>query len=673
MPNSSEHNITIEDILKNAGLLKQRSEGLSDTISELRKSSIEVVNSRRAAFNLLEDAFLSKAALHKSEQRLELALKAAKMGTFIYYVQQDRTDSDNQMLVLFGLGAGEPLNLKRALTELIHPDDRQRYADDVTNAVNDWNSGKLNSDIRVIHPDGSVHWLNVTAQVSFEGEERRAVTMSGVCLDISERKNAEEALRTSEERLRITTESAVDFAIINTNTKGIIEGWSKGAEYTFGYTPDEVRGKPAHIIFTPEDRQHHVPEKEMQTARENGFAPDERWHLKKDGSRFYASGVMRPLYNNNKLKGYVKVARDMTNPQQAQEQLKLLEERNRIALQSAEMASWDWDIPNDITIWNAQHYLLFGLEPETEGKKSAFFLQFIYPDDKEMITAKLKDAVEVSGIYKAEFRIVRADNKEVRWMTGFGRAIEWESAKVKRMVGVMFDTTDRKKLEQQKEEFLGIASHELKTPVTSLMAYGDLLEETIKETGNNSKVELIQKMNAQISRLNMLITDLLDTTKISEGQLLLNYEAFDIVGLIQQLAGELQQLSQKHKLIVQCTTTIIVNADRKRIEQVITNLISNALKYSPDGGDVIVDCKTGKTGVKVSISDDGIGIPKDMQNKIFTRFFRVLIPQLSKQPGMGLGLYISAGIIQRHGGTIGVENNKKKGSVFYFTLPYKPK
>jgi two-component system, chemotaxis family, CheB/CheR fusion protein len=128
-----------------------------------------------------------------------------------------------------------------------------------------------------------------------------------------------EALRRSEERLRVTMESAVDFAIITTNTEGLIEEWNTGAERIFGYNAEDAKGKRADIIFTPEDKAAGIPDKEMQSAVEKGYAEDERWHIRKDGTRFFMSGVMRPIYNPQ-LTGFVKVARNIT-------QQKLLEQQ----------------------------------------------------------------------------------------------------------------------------------------------------------------------------------------------------------------------------------------------------------------------------------------------------------------------------------------------------------
>jgi PAS domain S-box-containing protein len=232
------------------------------------------------------------------------------------------------------------------------------------------------------------------------------------------------------------------------------------------------------------------------------------------------------------------------------------------------------------------------------------------------------------------------------------------------------NVTERKVREQQKDEFIGIASHELKTPATTIKAYAEFLKEVTEEQGNQEIMELVDKLNAQVDRLTRLIHLLLDTTRIAEGQLKLNREKFDLNRLITRQAEELQHMTDKHRLVVNVHKPAIVIADRERITQVIINLVSNAIKYSPKGGDITIASTLTKEGVQVSVRDKGVGISANMKDKIFDRFYRVPNAQIATFPGMGLGLYITAAIMKQHGGKIWVESEKGKGSTFYFLLPF---
>jgi len=491
-------------------------------------------------------------------------------------------------------------------------------------------------------------------------------------INISNAKQAETALRASEERLRLLIESATDYAIFTTDASRTINSWSAGAEKVFGYAEQEIMGQLADMIFVPEDRESGAPVIEAQRAKVEGVAGSERWHIRKDGSRFYGSGAVRPLFDaTNVLLGFVKIIRDLTETKKIDDALRQSEERLRITLESAEMGVWDYAVNEDEILWNQQHYLMLGLTPDHDLKTVSYFLKFVHADDATYLTNKLETSAKSEGIFEAEFRVIRADNKKVRWMHGYGRTIQRDSnGYAIRIVGVMYDVTERKKLEQQKDEFIGIASHELKTPVTSIKGYTQILQHRFKQVNDSTSMELMQKLDGQIDRLNNLINDLLDTTRIVEGKLPLNLSVFSLNDLIAERLEDLQKTSDNHVLIFDSAPLPMIRADRERIEQVLNNLISNAVKYSPDGGDVLIKTTATETGVEVSITDHGIGIPEEALKQVFERFYRITTPERESFAGMGLGLYISAGIIQRHGGIIAAESTPLQGSTFRFNIPY---
>lgn len=224
------------------------------------------------------------------------------------------------------------------------------------------------------------------------------------------------------------------------------------------------------------------------------------------------------------------------------------------------------------------------------------------------------------------------------------------------------------KSHQKKDEFIGVASHELKTPLTSVKAYLQLLEKIEKEQPN---LTYVQKAQENINKLQKLIYDLLDVSKIQAGQLQLDIKEFNISELIMECIQDIQLSTAKHTITKAGeVSNAIVAADRNRIEQVIVNLLSNAVKYSPAGKEIIVTSKRTDGEVSVSIKDFGVGISKADQEKIFERFYRAG-SGLFGVSGFGLGLYICHEIIKRHGGKIWVESEGEegKGSTFYFSLP----
>lgn len=237
-------------------------------------------------------------------------------------------------------------------------------------------------------------------------------------------------------------------------------------------------------------------------------------------------------------------------------------------------------------------------------------------------------------------------------------------------VAVLFNSIkERKRLEQLKDDFISIASHELKTPLTSIRAYAEFLLEEFYRTGDTGSASLLQKLDTQINRLTQLVHDMFDTTQISEGKMNLRLARFDLGELIEEQVAVLQHLSDRHRLVYHPCGPTWVKADRDRIGQVLTNLVANAVKYSPKGGNVTLHCETEEGNkIAVHVQDKGIGIPAEQQEKVFDRFFRINNKNTETLPGIGLGLYITAGIIRRHGGTIRVESKVNEGSVFVFTL-----
>ncbi len=239
------------------------------------------------------------------------------------------------------------------------------------------------------------------------------------------------------------------------------------------------------------------------------------------------------------------------------------------------------------------------------------------------------------------------------------------------MLSVIKDVTDRRRLEIQKDEFLAVASHELKTPVTSIKAYGQVLQKIFMQQGDEKSTELLQKMDTQINKLTNLISDLLDVTKIHSGNLMFQPENFDFNSLIEEMVNDLQLTTEQHDLVLKLSNTATVFADKERLGQVLTNLISNAIKYSPHAAKIIIRSKKDADTITVTIQDFGIGISKEKQPHVFDRFYRASGPKESTFPGLGLGLYISSEIIKRMRGSISVQSIEGKGSTFSFTLPLK--
>lgn len=230
------------------------------------------------------------------------------------------------------------------------------------------------------------------------------------------------------------------------------------------------------------------------------------------------------------------------------------------------------------------------------------------------------------------------------------------------------DVTKLVQLQKQKDEFLGVASHELKTPVTSIKAYTQVLEKLIRSEGDEKKANMVKKMDLQLNRLTGLIADLLDVTKIQSGKMVFNPAKFDFDLAVAEVVEEIQHTTSKHHINTDLQSNVLLYSDRERIGQVITNFLSNAIKYSTDSQHINVKSYQENDEVILSVQDYGIGISPSMLHLVFDQFYRVGGHLLHTYPGLGLGLYISSEIIKSEGGRIWVESTEGKGSTFYFAL-----
>ena len=235
--------------------------------------------------------------------------------------------------------------------------------------------------------------------------------------------------------------------------------------------------------------------------------------------------------------------------------------------------------------------------------------------------------------------------------------------------GTIRDITERIELERRKDEFISMASHELKTPVTSLKGFTNLFQRRLANQSDEKALYYLTRMDAQLNKLTKLISDLLDASKIQTGKLTYREETFDLDGLVKETIENLQAAIDTHQLHLVGTAEAQIFGDRDRIGQVLINLLTNAIKYSPQNNSVFIRLARDAKNATVSVRDSGIGIAQEHQQKIFDRFYQVTDSEEKTYPGLGIGLYLSSEIIKRHGGTMWVESEKGKGAIFCFTLP----
>jgi PAS domain S-box-containing protein len=291
------------------------------------------------------------------------------------------------------------------------------------------------------------------------------------------------------------------------------------------------------------------------------------------------------------------------------------------------------------------------------------FRQYIHPDDLLLTIEKWKFALEHATEFSVECRIRFKDNKYVWHLARAVPMLDHDGIKL--WIGTNTNIELQKANEQKKDDFISIASHELKTPLTNIKAFNQL----ILKTPESAKLQrFATKSSEHISKLEGLINDLLDVTKINAGKLAYEMRPFNFKDLLINSIDAIQQTTTSHQIILKGQEEITYTGDYVRLEQVLQNFLSNAVKYSPKANEVIVDYKLDKNNIVVSVQDFGIGIAEKDFNKLFERYYRVDNSAMHFE-GIGLGLYICSEILKRHQGSFWIESQQDAGSTFYFRLP----
>ncbi|SDP99196.1 PAS domain S-box-containing protein [Mucilaginibacter sp. OK268] len=656
-----------------------------------------------------------EAELEKSEARLRMAIASANLGTWDYKPLTGELTWSDECKHLYGLAPEAEINFE-LFTEHIYPADRDALEQAMKKAMDPLGDHIYDMTYRIIRFDKpEVRWLRAQGKVYFNKlqEPERFI---GTIVDQTETKLAEE----KSAKLAAIVESSDD-AIIGKTLDGIITSWNPAAEHLLGYTEKDVIGK--HItILIPEDR---LDEEDLILERVRSNKKVEHYvtfRVTKAGLEIPVSISVSPIRDvTGKVIGAAKIIRNNAHQKETEARLLRYAENLEVLNALGKVISEKMDVSDilqkvtDATtrligaafgafFYNnvseaGESYMLFALS----GAPREAFERFGIPRN----TALFHPTFTGEGIVRADditkdprygknspffgmpeghlqvtsYLAVPVISKSGAVIGGlfyghpepgkFTREHEQLIFGVATQAAIALDNTklyeEIRKLNDKKEEFIGLASHELKTPVTSLSGYLQILNRTLPDTDRNKP--FLQKALLQVKKLSELISDLLDVSKIETGQLPLSFSDFNITQIVQETIELIQYSTKTHQIILQQPEQeIIISADKQRIEQVIVNLLSNAIKYSPKEKLVNVTISATPDKVKVAVQDYGMGIQKEHQERIFSRFYRVeeLASHIS---GLGIGLYISKEIITRHHGKLWLDSEPEKGSTFFFEIP----
>lgn len=349
----------------------------------------------------------------------------------------------------------------------------------------------------------------------------------------------------------------------------------------------------------------------------------------------------------------------------SRDHMAMINQRLELALEAGALGSYDLELETGKISCTPQCKMNFGLEPGQEFNYADLFGAML-PEYHQPVKEKIEDAIVNHSTYRSEYQIKWPDGS-IHWISARGKARYDSTGRAYRIVGVTMDITESKIFEQRKDDFLSIASHELKTPLTTLKASIQLLNLIKNRPFTERHTTLIEHSARSMDKISALIDDLLNINRMSQGQLNLEKSVFCMTKMLSNSCNHVR-MTGNHELFVQGEADLMVFADEHRIDQVVINFVNNAVKYAPNGKEIYLTAERINDQIKVSVKDHGPGISEELLPHLFERYYRA---DHSGQAytGLGLGLYICSEIIKRHGGEIGAESKLGEGSTFWFTLP----
>ncbi len=602
-------------------------------------------------------------------------------------------ETNEKALELLGLSREEHLKRKLKGEEWkIIKTDGTIFPQDEYASVKALNENRLveNVEMGIVKHGDEITWLNVTSAPIPIEEFGVIIAYNDITLRrqmenelIEARKKAEE----SEARFRNLMENIDTVAVQGYGPDGITQFWNKASEKLYGYTQQEAIGTKLLDLIIPSEMKDEVAKAIIEMARTGEPIPSGELLLKhKDGSSV-------PVISHHaivRVPGHVQelfcLDIDISERKILENELKISEERFSLVIDASEQGIWDWNVETNEVFFSEQWKRQIGYEVDEINNVFDSWIEHLHPEERNScqnaVQTYLNNPVKY---FVLEFRF-RDKDGSYRWIYNKASSILNKDGKVTRMYGAHTDITDRKKAELQikyqneelqklnatKDKFFSIIAHDLKSPFNSIMGFSELLIEQISEKDFDKLEKYARTILQSSEHVVHLLMNLTDWSRSQSGRMEFNPEKFGITELINDIILLFEVIAAQKGITIkrEVPQNVQVFADKAMINTVLRNLISNAIKFTKPGGEIVVAATEEKDKLTVVIKDNGIGIPHESINKLFRIDENFSTSGTASEEGTGLGLILCKEFVEKHNGIIWVESEEGKGSMFYFTLFY---
>jgi PAS domain S-box-containing protein len=594
--------------------------------------------------------------LRELEELRRIALESGAMGTWTWNTRERTVRADQVVQQLWGVSTTEQPHPVSLYSNLMYPEGVSLLEDGAIK--NNAPDEEMRAQLKVARGPASGRWMELRGRA----EHDMPWIINGVSFDITERKQAEEALRESEKRFDSIANLVPDLLWASEPDGSTDWHNQRWLEYT-GQRFEQAIGWGWVDTIHPDDRDGSA-RRYAEAVKAGKPLRQEHRIRRNDGEYRWFVVNATPVKDENfqviKMYG---TATDIHDSKQAEEALRDSEQRLQQALSIPTVGVIFFDLQGVIHHANEAFCRLSGYTKDDFHVGKVRWDE-VTPPEFMQATLTSREELRTSGENTPyQKQCIRPDGS--RWWGLFaGKRLSKNEC-----VEFVVDITEQKQNEQRKNDFISMVSHELKTPLTSTIGYIQVSQKKAAMKGDQVTGSMLERASKQLKKMTNLINGFLNVGRLEAGQIHIDKKHFDMAVLVKEVEESLVAEATTHQIVFAPTEETWVNIDNDKIEQVINNFISNAIKYSPLHTTIQITCLRLGTNVRVAVKDEGMGVRLEDQAKLFDRFYRVEGQESLSIAGFGIGLYLCKEIIDRHGGNIGVQSTMGKGSTFWCELP----